>query len=402
MDELKRLEKRIEGMEGRLSKVQELYEKTISYANSDPRVSLQQARIAAEAICKQIFSKEINENVGNLMLDKLIEKLYSDKHVTKQISLHLKTIQQYGNYASHDHNENDQDVSCEFIQPCLDSLSLVVNWYFNDYLKLNVDGNVKDKSKLKKFAQNLKLKLIQETQLERLSFGLSLNTDDENVIDTSHRYNKLKRIDIMDHKTNQANSYRWLEITNVSNQPTNCIYHKECGENKISFEQFKARAYSNSPNGTKLIIDNLVNLQPSFVQIIRINFDKPLLPNEMYKIFYRITWEGELLSYSDQKLSQSISLTRYKNGVSWLQYGLLEQFTILGMIAEKTTVSYIQENVPETRQKFKITEEPDLKPLHCKDYNEGYRFTFENPDGIAYRFKYRLAKENVEEGDEEF
>jgi hypothetical protein len=57
----------------------------------------------------------------------------------------------------------------------------------------------------------------------------------------------------MEYEGNKANSYRWLEIKNVSNYPTHCIYHMECGENKITFDQFNARAHKTNPNGVKLI-----------------------------------------------------------------------------------------------------------------------------------------------------
>ena len=109
-------------------------------------------------------------------------------------------------------------------------------------------------------------------------------------------------------------SYRWLIITNVSNKATNFIYHKECGENKIYFSDLKFRAKAYASDGErKLIVDSITEIQPNFIQVCKIHFGKNLMPGESIRIFYRLDWPGEALSFYKGELSTSISLTRYNS-----------------------------------------------------------------------------------------
>lgn len=399
MNKIDALEKRIIGLEARLNKVKQLYDKTVSYSDTDPIVSLQQARLAAEAICKQVLSYENGSEIGNMMLEQMIASIMSKNIIPKKMVLHVKSIQHFGNYGSHYQTDEVDEISSDFIQPCLNSLSILVNWYFNEYLHVENQVEISKSTNLKKFSLDLKRKLIEETQLERLSFGLSLSTDDERMIDMDHYYESITRIDYMDYEGNKANSYRWLRVKNVSKYPTMGIYHMECGENKITFKQFAIRANKACPTGKKLKVESLVDLQPSFVQKVCIYFDHPLLPEESYELFYRISWHGELQSYSQVALSQSISLARYYQGVARLKYGLLEKYEIDNVIAEKTNKYFEQVNVQEVPIWFSVEEEEALAPLHASG-QKGFYYIFDNPDGHAYRFKYKL--EEIEEDEDEF
>jgi formylglycine-generating enzyme required for sulfatase activity len=91
------------------------------------------ARRAAEAICRQLFVEHISPNPGNLMLDGLIEKLSAVGVLPRSISIPLRTIQGYGNFASHDSSQQEV-FTPGYIQPCLQSLSVVTDWYFAEHM----------------------------------------------------------------------------------------------------------------------------------------------------------------------------------------------------------------------------------------------------------------------------
>lgn len=112
------------------------YRKAERYADEAPDVSLSQARKAAEAICQHIFLQEIG-NVGSLTLNDVLRELGHRRVVPKRILLPLRTIQAYGNYASHFQDESF-DVDVDFANPCLSALRQVYRWYTRAYL--NVDA----------------------------------------------------------------------------------------------------------------------------------------------------------------------------------------------------------------------------------------------------------------------
>ena len=398
-----------------LFRIEKLYQKTMSYATLDPEVSLLQARKAAEAICKHIFIKEISPNIGNLMLNQLIDKLVTNKVLPKKIVVPLRTIQSYGNFGVHDQGDeiSENEITIEYIQPCLSSLATVVNWYFNEYYEEEKvfkfeeysPGDVaSDKNNVRIDHNSLnvhknKLKLVNETQLERLSFGLSISAEDTDVQDDTHHYEFIKRIDIPDSETGKYTSYRWLKIRNVTNIPSNYIYHMESGENKISFDSLDFRAYEYNYKGARLKINNLVDRQPSFVQKIKIHFLKPLAPNQELIIFYRLTWPSEVLSYSGDEYSQSISLIRYKKGVSHLIFGVLDKLDIFGVYSHKASIEFEELQLEELPVFFEAEEDEDILPLHNKEL-KGFYFEYNQPDGTAYRLFYQLLTKIINDEEE--
>jgi formylglycine-generating enzyme required for sulfatase activity len=66
------------------------------------------------------------------MLDGYIEKLNAVGVLPRSIALPLRTIQGYGNFAVHESAEHPT-FTPEYIQPCLQSLSVVVDWYFSGH-----------------------------------------------------------------------------------------------------------------------------------------------------------------------------------------------------------------------------------------------------------------------------
>jgi hypothetical protein len=241
--------------------------------------------------------------------------------------------------------------------------------------------------------ESFKEKLVKNMLLERLSLSLSIDNNDDDIIDTYHYYKKIKRIDFIDYENNKFSSYRWLTIKNLSDQPTTFIRHLECGENKIYFDKMNVKAFENNYMGKNLIVDSIHLNQPSFIQKIQINFNEPLKPGSEITIFYRLDWPEELNAFSYDNLNHSITLSRYINGISILEFGIMEKFDIVGVRSTKIKSSYIEENIPEIPRFFNVKEEVELKPLHKKKLN-GFFYKFENPDGLAYRFMYRHKSKN--------
>ncbi len=168
MGQRENLEDRINYLEKEVERIKKMYEKTIAYEETDPEVSLQQARKAAEAICKNLYINEVNSNPGKLMLDELIRKLIENKVIPQKIVVPLRTIQGYGNLAAHDNGDDPDSITSEYIQPCIGSLSTLVSWYFEEYCSAdNISEKLQHRpssnaekdnlnSKIKDFELNLK------------------------------------------------------------------------------------------------------------------------------------------------------------------------------------------------------------------------------------------------------
>ena len=110
--------------------------KAMTYADQDPETALMYARKSAEGICTNVFSREIGDP-GNNRLDKLIELLSNKNVLSERIKLPLRVIQQYGNYAAHVQVDR-QPIDRHYITPCLTALVHVSNWYFHEYLAIDI------------------------------------------------------------------------------------------------------------------------------------------------------------------------------------------------------------------------------------------------------------------------
>jgi SNF2 family DNA or RNA helicase len=114
--------------------------KAMRYADDDPETALMHARKAAECICTDVFSQEIGDP-GNNRLDKLIELLSNKDSIPQRIRIPLKVIQQYGNYAAHVQPDRES-IDRHYIEPCLNALVHVTNWYFHEYLGTEIPAEI--------------------------------------------------------------------------------------------------------------------------------------------------------------------------------------------------------------------------------------------------------------------
>lgn len=136
-------EKKIKELTGKVELLSSIIIKAQMYADVDPEIALMQARKSAEAICRNIFTVEIGEP-GKIMLDELIKKLAEKKIIPTKILIPLGTIQAYGNYGSHAQSEA-QSIDPGYVVPCLSAMAQLVDWYFTEYLKIDVPQGIHTK-----------------------------------------------------------------------------------------------------------------------------------------------------------------------------------------------------------------------------------------------------------------
>lgn len=149
MDENRDLKNRIEKLEIEVQRIKRLYEKTLYYQNTDPEVSLSQARKSAEAICKQIYINnglhKSGKDISKLMLNDFIQGLDRNKILPRHIIINLYTIQAFGNFGAHDQGGENEVITEEYVKPCMQALGTVFNWYVNEYHKRNEDKILDEK-----------------------------------------------------------------------------------------------------------------------------------------------------------------------------------------------------------------------------------------------------------------
>lgn len=234
--------------------------------------------------------------------------------------------------------------------------------------------------------------ITRRMRRKRIATAWSLETTDPQLVDESHFYQQLRRIDILDTPNNEWNSFRYLTVVNVGTDPTNAVIHKESGEHKIQFEDMNPVAFLGGRNGQRLQIKSLVAQQPAFEQKLKILFPEPLPPGESLEIYYRISWPNELTYYtsdSSEELTQSISLTRCKQGVGELQFGIMDTIDHVGITCQKLVGGKDQswKCISATPEHFKANHRSDLEPIHGEEY-DGYMYTIGSPDSPAYRIDY--------------
>jgi len=115
--------------------------KAIEYSNSDPETSLMYSRKSAEAICLNIFATRVGQTPTTNKLDELISLLNKKGILPEKITIPLRTMQQYGNFGSHV-QQNCGGIEREYIDPCLLSLIQVINWYFHDFLEIEIPKDI--------------------------------------------------------------------------------------------------------------------------------------------------------------------------------------------------------------------------------------------------------------------
>lgn len=264
----------------------------------------------------------------------------------------------------------------------------------------NIDSDTINDTYLQTLKERNRQEIIAKTQDTRLSFGLSIKSDE--YADDTHFYKYLKRIDVLE-AAGKYTSFRWLEVQNVSDKPSYFIVHKECGENKVYFDDMRVRAKQMfGDDGEKLVVDSLVPIQPNFVQAFKIHFAKPLAPGETAKIYYRLDWPNEVNSYYKGELSQSVSLTRYNKGTGKLVFGVLRDSPIYDFEFQEVNANFDKiKPIDILAHVYKAEDDPGLKPIHGKGFSGVYYEIEDAADNSAYRILYKQAAARPAADDDE-
>jgi TolB-like protein len=134
-------DQQIESLEEKVTHLSRMLVKSFGYADQDPDTFLQNARRTTEAICRFMYTKELGEPKGKMMLNDYGRELLQKKIIPDKIGILIGTIQTYGNYAAHAQDDLSE-ATREWIAPCQTALASLTNWFFLEYLKGNVPNEL--------------------------------------------------------------------------------------------------------------------------------------------------------------------------------------------------------------------------------------------------------------------
>ena len=134
----------IQNLPGRVQRVEYYMKKAVELLPKHPAEALNNMRKATEAICKDVldaaFRSAPNLNKipasGFKGLEDMINRMRKDGLVPTSIESCLGSLQSFGNFASHDQEENPQAISVEMAESTLGHLKTVMEWY------LTLDFNI--------------------------------------------------------------------------------------------------------------------------------------------------------------------------------------------------------------------------------------------------------------------
>ena len=127
----------IQNLPGRVQRVEYYMKKAVELLPKHPAEALNNMRKATEAICKDVldaaFRSAPNLNKvpasGFKGLEDMINRMRKDGLIPSSIESCLGSLQSFGNFASHDQEENPQAISVEMAESTLGHLKTVMEWY---------------------------------------------------------------------------------------------------------------------------------------------------------------------------------------------------------------------------------------------------------------------------------
>lgn len=130
---------------GRNKRVKFYMKKTAELLPMHPSEALNNMRKAAEAICKDVldaaFQAGSNPNrkpaAAFSSLEDMINRMRKDGLIPSSIENCLSSLQSFGNFASHDQEEDPQNTSVEMAESTLQHLRTLVEWY--ETLNLHIE-----------------------------------------------------------------------------------------------------------------------------------------------------------------------------------------------------------------------------------------------------------------------
>ena len=115
--------------------IEDHVQKARDLADKVPEAALNQARVAAEAVCRYLFAEELGKgDPGKLQLNDMLTRLAQANVIPNKIRVPFGTIQAYGNLGSHADSELSR-IEAEYVEPCLAALDQVTTWFFGEYAR---------------------------------------------------------------------------------------------------------------------------------------------------------------------------------------------------------------------------------------------------------------------------
>jgi hypothetical protein len=130
---------------GRSRRVEHYMSKAKDLLPDYPPEALNNIRKAAEAICKDVLeaafhaSPHSNRKPATAFnsLEDMINRMRKDGLIPSSVENYLVSLQSFGNFASHDQEEDPQNVTVEMAESTFGHLKTVVEWY--ESLNLNIE-----------------------------------------------------------------------------------------------------------------------------------------------------------------------------------------------------------------------------------------------------------------------
>lgn len=217
--------------------------------------------------------------------------------------------------------------------------------------------------------------------MDRLATGLSLELP-EQVIDNELHYELIQRSDELDMHKDTFVSTRRLAVRNVSSRPIYRIKHLEVGEKKITHSDLSLTGRVLS-NNALLSFEPLNDPSLGFCRAFDILLPSPILPGQKTEIEYSLSWPGEPSTYGQQPHSQSISLLRYRKGVSRLVF----KVTIGNNASIPITHAWVL-GVDDRYKEREVLESCNIEKLHD---NWSFQFATDSPKDCLYILYYQLG-----------
>jgi hypothetical protein len=235
--------------------------------------------------------------------------------------------------------------------------------------------------------------VLNRLLVSRLGSGLSLRVDPEHV-DSTHRYTRVVRHDLLDYPSGDFYSLRRLCGVNVTSKPSAGLVYAESSEARITFEQTEIRAYDTTSRKRLVVEPLLPGDVPLYQHGFRILFPQAIAPNEEFDITYAIRLPGELAVLSPVEEIMSIALVRWTHGVERLEFKLCLNFEPSNVCGE-----YLADD-GELNQ---LDHTPSLAPYSPEEWYERdldipwssephlISLTVDKPKAPLYAIRYRVA-----------
>lgn len=170
--------------------------------------------------------------------------------------------------------------------------------------------------------------------VERMGSGASLTVDPDHI-DSTHRFTRVVRTDLLDYQSGDFFSLRRLVGVNVADTPSEGLVYAESSEAKLAFSATETKAFETETRRPLLVEPLIGDGKPRFQHGFRVFFREPVDPGASFDITYAIRLPGELKVLSPDEEMMSIALVRWKHPVGRLEFNVVLNYEPLRVTAEE-------------------------------------------------------------------